>query len=67
MVIATEPSLPSGPPSAADSVAVSVASASETSVTAATVIASTAVAIAITNDNDHLRDGNNLNNCLHDG
>ena len=38
--------------------------ASETSVTAAAVIASTAVSAA---NNNHPRDGHNINNCLHNG
>jgi hypothetical protein len=52
MAIAAEPSSPSGPPSAADWAAVSVAAASETRVTAAAAaaVASAAVAVAVTND-----------------
>ncbi len=53
MAIAAEPSLPSGPPSAADWAAVSVAAALATSVTAATVVASAAVAIAVIKDDNH--------------
>jgi hypothetical protein len=50
MAIAAEPLLPSGPPSVADWVAISVAVASETRVTAATLVASAAIAAAITNN-----------------
>ncbi len=50
MAIAAGPSSPSGPPSATDWAAVSIAAASETRVTAATVVASTAIAVAVTND-----------------
>ncbi len=57
----------SGPPSAADWVAISIAAASETRVNAAAVIASTTVAIAITNDNDHPCDGHDVDDHLHDG
>ncbi len=57
MTIAAEPSSPSGPPSAADWAAVSVAAASATSVTAAAVVASAAVAVAAAKDDDHPRDG----------
>ncbi len=66
MVIAAEPSLPSGPPSAADWAAISIAAASETSITTSTIVASTAVAIAVTNAANHLRDGHDVNDCLHD-
>jgi hypothetical protein len=66
MAITAEPSLPSGPPSAADWAAVSVAAAMETSVTASAVIASAPIAIAVTNDDNHPRDGHDVNNCLHD-
>jgi hypothetical protein len=47
MAIAAKPSLPFGPPSAADWAAISIAAALETRVTTAAVIASTAIAIAI--------------------
>jgi hypothetical protein len=66
MAIAAEPSSPSGPPSAADWAAVSVAAASETSVTASAVVASAAVAVAVANDDDHPRDGHDVDDCLHD-
>jgi hypothetical protein len=70
MAIAAEPSSPSGPPLAADWAAVSVAAALETSNTASTVVASAVVAsaaaaVAVANDDDHPRDGHNVNNCLH--
>jgi hypothetical protein len=65
MAIAAKPSSPSGPPSAADWAAISVAAASETRVGAAAVVAS--AAIAITNDDDHPCDGDDVNNYLHDG
>ena len=45
MEIATELSLPTGPPSAADWVAVGVAAALETRVTAAAVVATATVAV----------------------
>jgi hypothetical protein len=67
VAIAAEPSSPSGPPSAADWAAVSVAAASETSVTASAVVASAAVAVAVANDDDHPRDGHDVDDCLHDG
>ncbi len=67
MAIAAKPSSPSGPPSAADWAAVSIAAASETSVDAATVVASAAVAVALTNDDDHPCDGHDVNDRLHDG
>ncbi len=67
MAIAAELSSPSGPPSAADWAANSVATASETSVTASNVDASAAVAVAGANDDDHPRDGHDVDNCLHDG
>jgi hypothetical protein len=67
MAIATEPSSPSSPQSAADWAAISVAAASETSVTASAVVASAAIAITVANDNDHPRDGHDINDCLHDG
>jgi hypothetical protein len=67
MVIATEPSLPSAPPSAADWVAISIAAALESSITAAAVVASAAVTIAITNNNDHPCNGHDVDNCRHDG
>jgi hypothetical protein len=63
MVITAEPSLPSGPPSAADWVAISIAVALET---ASAVVASTAVAIPVTNNNDHPCNGHNVDDCLHD-
>jgi hypothetical protein len=66
MAIAAEPSSPSGPLSAADWAAVSVAAASETSVTASAVVASAAVTVAVANDDNHLRDGHDVNDCLHD-
>ena len=50
MTIATDSSLPTGPPSAADWVAVGVAAASETSVTAAAVVASAPVAVVAAAD-----------------
>jgi hypothetical protein len=64
MAIAAKLLLPSGPPSAADWAAISVAAASETKVDAAAVIASAAV--AVTNDDDHPCNGHNIDNCLHD-
>jgi hypothetical protein len=67
MAIAAKLSSPSGPPSAADWAAVSIAAALETRVDATVVIASAAVAIAITNDDDHPREGHKVNDCLHDG
>jgi hypothetical protein len=66
MAIAAEPLSPSGPPSAADWAAISIAAALETSVTASAVVASTAVAVAVPNAADHPRDGHNVDNCLHD-
>ncbi len=66
MAIAAEPLSPSGPPSAADWAAVSVAAASETSVTASAVVASAAIAIAVAKDNDHPHDGHDVDDCLHD-
>jgi hypothetical protein len=65
MAIAAKPSSPSGPPSAADWAAVSVAAVSETRVDAAAVVASASV--AGTNDDDHPCDGHNVDNRLHDG
>jgi hypothetical protein len=65
MAIAAKPLSPSGPPLAADWVAVSVAAALETRVDAAAVVAS--AAITVTNNDDHPCDGNDLDNCLHDG
>jgi hypothetical protein len=67
MAIAAEPSSQSGPPSAADWAAVSVAAASETSVTASAIIASATVAVAVANDDNHPHDGHNIDDCLHDG
>jgi hypothetical protein len=67
MEITAKPSLPSGPPSAADWVAISIATALETRVNAATIIASAAVAVAVTNNDDHLCNGHDVNNPLHDG
>ena len=66
MAIAAEPSLPSGPPLAADWVAISVAEALETRVNASAVVASAAVAIAVANAANHPRNGHNVDNCLHD-
>ncbi len=62
MAIAAEPSSPSGLPSATDWAAVSIAAASETSVTASVVVASAAVA----DNDDHPRDGHDVNDFLHD-
>ena len=62
-----EPLSPSGPPLVTDWAAVSVTAASETSVTATAVVASAAVAVAITNEDDHLRDGHGMDDRLHDG
>ena len=59
-------SLQSGPPSAADWAAFSVAAASETSVTASAVVAFAAIAVAVANDDDHPRNGHDVGNCLHD-
>jgi hypothetical protein len=59
MAITAEPSLPSGPPSAAAWAAVS-------SVTASAVVASAAVAVAVANDDDHPHDGHNVDDCLRD-
>ncbi len=67
MAIAAEPLSSSRPSSAADWAAVSVVAASETSVTAATVMASAAIAVAVTNDDDHLHDGHDIDDSLHDG
>jgi hypothetical protein len=67
MAIAAELSSPSGPPWAADWVAVSIAAVSETSVTTSAIIASTTVAVTVANDNDHPHDGHDVNDCLHDG
>jgi hypothetical protein len=69
MAITTEPSLPSGLPSAADRAVVSGAAASETSVTTSAVVASAAAAavIVVANDNNHPHDGHNVDDCLHDG
>ncbi len=67
MAITAEPLSPSGPPSAADWAAVSVAAALETSVTASAVIASAAVTIAVANNDGHPRDGHDVDDCLHDG
>jgi hypothetical protein len=61
MAIAADSSLPTGPPSATDWVAASVAAASKTS-TATAVIASSAVAVAIANDNNNPCDGHGANN-----
>jgi hypothetical protein len=58
--------LPFGPPPAADWAAVSVAAALETSITTSAVIASTAITVAVTNDDHHPRDGQDVDNCLHD-
>ncbi len=66
MAIAVEPSSPSGPPPAADWAAVSIAAASETSVTASAIIASATVAVAVANDDDHPRNGHDIDDCLHD-
>ncbi len=52
MAIAADSSSLTGPPSAADWVAVGVAAELETSITAATVVASTAVAICHASSND---------------
>ncbi len=65
MAIAAKPSSPSGPPSAAEWAAISIAAASETRVNAATVVASTTV--AITNDDDYPCNGHDINDRLHDG
>jgi hypothetical protein len=67
MVIAAEPLPPSVPPSAADWAAAGVAAAPETSVTASAIIASTAIAITVANNDDHPRNGHNVDDCLHDG
>ncbi len=67
MAIAVEPSLPSGPPLAADWAAVSIAAALKTSGTTSTVIASAAVAVTVVNDDNHPCDGHDVNDCLHDG
>jgi hypothetical protein len=66
MVIAAEPLLPSGPPSAADWMAISIAAALEMRVTAATVVISAAIAVTVTNDDDHSSGGGfvNLHNKL---
>jgi hypothetical protein len=64
MAIAAEPSLPSGPPSAADRAAVGGAAASETSVTVSAVVASAAIVIAIADDNDHPRDGHDADDSI---
>ncbi len=64
MAIAAEPSLLSGPPSAADRAAVGGAAASETSVTASAVVASAAIAIAIADDDDHPGDGHDANDSI---
>ncbi len=66
MAIAAEPSSPSGPPLAADWAAISDAAALETSVTATAVIASAAVAVPVANNNNHPRDGHDVDDCLHD-
>jgi hypothetical protein len=50
---------------AADWAAISIAAALETRVDAAAVVAS--ATIAITNDDDHLCDGQDVDDCLHDG
>jgi hypothetical protein len=65
MAIAAKPSSPSGPPSAADWAAISVAAVLETRVNAPAVIASAAV--AVTNDDDHPCNGHDVDDCLHDG
>ncbi len=65
MAIVAKPSLPSGPPSAADWAAVSVAAESETRVDAAAIVASAAV--AVTNNDDHPCDGHDVDDRLHDG
>jgi hypothetical protein len=57
MAIAAELSSPSGPPSAADWAAVSIAAALATSVTAATIVASAAVALAVAKDKNHTCNG----------
>jgi hypothetical protein len=67
MGIAAEPSSPSGAPLAADWAAVSVAAALETSVAAAALVASASVTVAITNNDDHPRNGHDVDDCLHDG
>jgi hypothetical protein len=67
MAITTEPSSPSGPPSAADWAVISIAAALETSVTTTAVVAFATVAVTLTNDDDHPRNGHNIDNCLHDG
>jgi hypothetical protein len=73
MAIAAELLSPSGPPSAADWVAISVPAALETSITASTVVASTAIAVAvaiavsIAKDDDHPCNGHDVDDCLHDG
>jgi hypothetical protein len=66
MAIAAEPSSPSGLLLAADWAAVSLTAASETSITASAVVASPAVAVAVTNDDDHPRNGHNVDDCLLD-
>jgi hypothetical protein len=66
MAIASEPSLPSGLPLAADWAAVSVAAASETSVTTSAVVASSAFSIAVANADVHPCNGHDVDDCLHD-
>ena len=57
---------PSGPPLAADLAAISITAALETSVTAATTVASATIAVTVTNDDDHLHNGHDVNDRLHD-
>jgi hypothetical protein len=66
MAIAAEPSSPSSPSLATDWAAISVAAALETSVTASAVIASATIAVAVANDDNYLRNGHDVDDCLHD-
>jgi hypothetical protein len=66
MTIAAEPSLPSGPLSAAGWSAISVAAALETSITASAIVASATIAIAVANNDNHPRKGHDVNDCPHD-
>jgi hypothetical protein len=66
MEIAAEPMSPSGSPSAADWVAISITAVSETSITTSAVVASAAIAIALANNDDHPRNEHDIDNCLHD-
>jgi hypothetical protein len=64
MAIAAELTSPSGPPSAADWAAVSIAAALETSITAFAAVVSAAVAVTVANDDDHPRNGHDINDCI---